>query len=72
MDFINKVKLPISYYAFNDNWDLLDRDIKADIVMRYIDDIELELKNNKYEVKLINYRRNIYSYYEKLYKKEKI
>ena len=25
MDFINKVKLPISYYAFNDNWDLLDR-----------------------------------------------
>ena len=24
MDFINKIKLPISYYAFNDNWDLLD------------------------------------------------
>ena len=24
MDFINKVKLPIFYYAFNDNWDLLD------------------------------------------------
>ena len=30
MDFINKVKLPISYYTFNDNWDLLDRDDKAD------------------------------------------
>ena len=42
MDFINKVKLPISYYAFNENWDLLDRDTKADIIMRYIDDIELE------------------------------
>ena len=36
MDFINKVKLPISYYAFNENWDLLERDIKADIIMRYI------------------------------------
>ena len=69
MDFINKVKLPISYYVFNDNWDLLDRDIKADIVMRYIDDIELELKNNKYEVKQINFRSTFYSDFEELYKK---
>lgn len=69
MDFINKVKLPISYYAFNDNWDLLDRDTRADIVMRYIDDIELELKNNKYEVKQINFRSTFYSDFEELYKK---
>ena len=53
MDFINKVKLPISYYAFNDNWDLLDRDDKADIIMRYIDDVELETKNGKLVVKQI-------------------
>ena len=69
MDFINKVKLPISYYAFNDNWDLLDRDTRADIIMRYIDDIELELKNNKYEVKQINFRSTFYSDFEELYKK---
>ena len=69
MDFINKVKLPISYYAFNDNWDLLDRDTRADIVMRYIDDIELELKNNKYEVKQINFRSTFYSDFEELYRK---
>ena len=69
MDFINKVKLPISYYAFNDNWDLLDRDTRADIVMRYIDDIELELKNNKYEVKQINFRSTFYSDFEELYNK---
>lgn len=69
MDFINKVKLPISYYAFNDNWDLLDRDTRADIVMRCIDDIELELKNNKYEVKQINFRSTFYSDFEELYKK---
>ena len=69
MDFINKIKLPISYYAFNDNWDLLDRDTRADIVMRYIDDIELELKNDKYEVKQINFRITFYSDFEELYKK---
>ena len=69
MDFINKVKLPISYYAFNDNWDLLDRDTRADIVMRYIDDIELELKGNKYEVKQINFRSTFYNDFEELYKK---
>src|SRR5574344_1476843 len=69
MDFINKVKLPISYYAFNDNWDLRDRYTRADIVMRYIDDIELELKNNKYEVKQINFRSTFYSDFEELYKK---
>ena len=69
MDFINKVKLPISYYAFNDNWDLLDRDTRADIVMRYIDDIKLEIKGNKYEVKQINFRSTFYSDFEELYKK---
>ena len=69
IDFINKVKLPISYYAFNDNWDLLDRDTRADIIMRYIDDIELELKGNKYEVKQINFRSTFYSDFEELFKK---
>ena len=69
MDFINKVKLPMSYYAFNENWDLLDRDTKADIVMRYIDDIELELKHNKYQVKKINFRSTFYNDFEDLYKK---
>ena len=68
MDFINKVKLPISYYAFNENWDLLDRDIKADIIMRYVDDIELEVANNKYEVKQVNFRSTFYSDFEELYK----
>ena len=69
MDFINKIKLPLSYYAFNDNWNFLDRDIKADIVMRYIDDIELEYKNNKYQVKQINFRSTFYNDFEELYKK---
>ncbi|OKZ80707.1 MAG: hypothetical protein BHW07_03415 [Clostridium sp. CAG_433_25_7] len=70
MDFINKVKLPISYYAFNDNWNLLDREKKADIIMRYVDDIELEMINNKYAVKQVNFRSTFYSDFEELYKKE--
>ena len=69
MDFINKVKLPISYYALNDNWEFLDRDVKANIVMRYIDDIELEFKHNRYEVKRINFRSTFYNDFEDLYKK---
>ncbi len=69
MDFINKVKLPILYYAFNDNWDLLDRQTKADIIMRYIDDIELEFKNNMYMIKQVNFRSTFYSDFEELYNK---
>ncbi len=68
MDFINKVKLPISYYAFNENWDLLDRETKADIVMRYIDDVDLEMKDNSYEIKQINFRSTFYSDFEELYR----
>ena len=68
MDFINKIKLPLSYYAFNENWDLLDRNVKADIIMRYVDDIELEEIDNKYEVKQINFRTTFYSDFEELYK----
>ena len=69
MDFINKAKLPISYYAFNDNWDLLDRQTKADIIMRYIVDIELEFKNNMYMIKQVNFRSTFYSDFEELYNK---
>ena len=68
MDFINKVKLPISYYAFNENWDLLDRDVKADIIMRYVDDIELEFNNKIYDIKQVNFRSTFYSEFEELYK----
>ena len=69
MDFINKIKLPISYYAFHDNWDLLDRDTRADIVMRYIDDVELETKNGNLVVKRINFRSTFYNDFNELYTK---
>ena len=66
-DSCYKVKLPISYYAFNDCWDLLDRETKADIVMRFIDDIKLETKGKSFEVKLINFRSTMYEDFKELY-----
>ena len=49
MNLINKVK---TYYAYNDNWDLLDREDKSDIIMRYTDDVEeLDLSKEKDDYK---------------------
>ena len=69
MNFINSIKLPILYNAFVDSWDGLDREEKAEIVMKYIDDIELELVNNKYKVKLTNFRSTFYKDFKSLFDK---
>ncbi len=69
MDFINSIKLPILYNAFVDSWDSLEREEKAEIVMKYIDDIELELVNNKYKVKLTNFRSTFYKDFKSLFDK---
>ena len=69
MDFINSIKLPILYNAFVDSWDGLEREEKAEIVMKYIDDIELELVNNKYKVKLTNFRSTSYKDFKSLFDK---
>ena len=63
----DKVKYPMSYYAFNACWDLLDREIKADIVMRFIDNIELESKGKSYSVKQVDFRSTMYEDFKKLY-----
>ena len=68
MNYINHLKLPISYYAFNKCWELLEREQKSNIIMRYIDDIELETKGNKFEVKQVNFRSTFYNDFETLYK----
>lgn len=63
----NKIHNPKEDYEkeIND----LDRDDKADIVMRYIDEIELELVNNKYRVKLVNFRTTFYKEFKELFDK---
>ena len=67
MDYINKIKLPLTYHAFEDCWPDLYRDDKADIVMRYIDDIELEEINNMYVVKKVNFRSTFYEDFKMLF-----
>ena len=69
MDFINSIKLPILYNAFVDSWDGLEREEKAEIVMKYIDDIELVLVNNKYKIKLTNFRSTFYKDFKSLFDK---
>ena len=69
IDFINSIKLTILYNAFIDSWDGLEREEKAEIVMKYIDDIELELVNNKYKVKLTNFRSTFYKDFKSLFDK---
>ena len=67
MDYINKIKLPLTYHAFEECWPDLDRDDKADIVMRYINDIELEEINNMYVVKKVNFRSTFYEDFKMLF-----
>ena len=67
MDYINKIKLPLTYHAFEECWPDLDRDDKADIVMRYIDDIELDELNNMYVVKKVNFRSTFYEDFKMLF-----
>ena len=69
MDFINRIKLPFSCNAFYDNWNLLDREYKADIIMKYIDDIELKDTNGIFAVKQINFRSTFYNDFKELYDK---
>ena len=67
MDYINKIKLRLTYHAFEECWPDLDRDDKTDIVMRYIDDIELEEINNMYVVKKVNFRSTFYEDFKMLF-----
>lgn len=67
MDYINKIKLPLTYHAFEECWPDLDRNDKADIVMRYIDDIGLEEINNMYVVKKVNFRSTFYEDFKMLF-----
>lgn len=69
IDFINKIKLPILYDSFNQSWKDLDRKDKADIVMKYIDNIELELKGKNYLVKQINFRGSFFKDFKELFDK---
>ena len=67
IEFINKIKFPLLYDAFIDSWEDLTKEDKFKLVMRYIDDIELETKRNKCVVKQVNFRSTFYEDYKCLF-----
>ena len=59
IDFINKIKLDKEYKERTKTWKDYTRQEQADLIMKYVDDIELALVGNEVVVKQINFRESI-------------
>ena len=59
IDYINKLKLSEKYTEKTKTWKDYTRDEQAELVMRYVDNIELELVGKEVVVKQINFRESI-------------
>lgn len=59
IDFINKIKLDKEYQARTRTWKDYNREEQAELIMKYVDDIELSLVGTEIVVKQINFRENI-------------
>ena len=59
IDFINKIKLDKEYQERTKTWKDYTRQEQAELIMKYVDDIELELIGNEVSVKQINFRESI-------------
>ena len=59
IDFINKIKLDKEYQEKTKTWKDYTRQEQAELIMKYVEDIELELIGNDISVKQINFRESI-------------
>ena len=59
IDFINKIKLDREYQARTRTWKDYTREEQADLIMRYVEDIELDNIGTVIAVKQINFRQSI-------------
>ena len=59
IDFINKIKLDKEYQARTRTWKDYNREEQAELIMKYVDDIELSLVGTEIVVNQINFRENI-------------
>lgn len=59
IDFINKIKLDKEYQARTRTWKDYTREEQADLIMRYVEDIELDIIGTVIAVKQINFRDSI-------------
>ncbi len=69
VDFINKIKLDKEYQEKTKTWKDYTREEKADLIMRYVEDIELTLVGNEVILKQINFRDSICKPCQELYDK---
>ena len=59
IDFINKINLDKEHQEKTKTWKDYTRKEQAELIMKYVDDIELELIGNDISVKQINFRESI-------------
>lgn len=59
IDFINKIKLNKEYRERTKTWKDYTREEQADLIMRYVEDIELDIIGTVIVVKQINFRESI-------------
>ena len=67
IDFINKIKLDKEYQERTKTWKDYTRQEQADLIMKYVDDIELALVGNEVVVTQINFRESICKPCQELY-----
>ena len=67
IDYINKVQLEKEYKERTKIWKDYTRKEQADLIMKYVDDIELEMLGTVISVKQVNFRESICKPYRELY-----
>ena len=67
IDFINKIKLDKEYQERTKTWKDYTRQEQANLIMKYVDDIELALVGNEVVVTQINFRDSIFKPCQELY-----
>ena len=60
IDFINKIKLNKEYQERTKTWKDYTREEQADLLMRYVEDIELDIIGTVIAVKQINFREELF------------
>lgn len=69
IDFLNKIKLDKEYQDKTKTWKDYTREEKADLIMRYVEYIELTLVENEVILKQVNFRDSICKPCQDLYDK---
>ena len=67
IDYINKLKLDKEYKEQTKTWKDYTRQEQSELIMKYVDEIELSLVGNEVVVNKINFRESICKPYQQLY-----